>query len=54
MATNQGKGYGTQSILGRGGGKKMAGGAREVLPLQKGEGGKSFSRAEVGGGHKKF
>ena len=30
----------------------MGGGAREVLPLQKGGGGKSFSHAE--GGHKKF
>ena len=32
----------------------MGGGAREVLPLRKKGGGKSFSHAEGGGGHKKF
>ena len=36
-------------ITGRGGGYKTGGGAREVLPLQKGGGGgKSFSHAEGG------
>ena len=41
-------------ITGRGGGLQNGRGvAHEVLPLRKGEGGKSFSHAE-GGGHKKF
>ena len=40
-------------ITGRGGYKTGGGGAREVLPLQKGGGGKSFSHTEGGGGHKK-
>ena len=36
-------------ITGRGGAtKREGGGAREVLPLEKGGGGKSFSRAEGG------
>ena len=37
-------------ITGRGGGYKTGGGggAREVLPLRKGGGGKSFSHAEGG------
>ena len=33
---------------GEGGATKREGGAREVLPLRKGGGGKSFSRAEGG------
>ena len=35
-------------ITGRGGYKTGGGGAREVLPLQKGGGGKSFSHPEGG------
>ena len=35
-------------ITGRGGYKTGGGGAREVLPLRKGGGGKSFSHAEGG------
>ena len=38
-------------ITGRGG-YKMGGGAREVFPLRKGEGGTFFRHAE--GGHNKF
>ena len=35
-------------ITGRGGATKWEGGAREVLPLRKGGGGKSFSHAQGG------
>ena len=35
-------------ITGRGATKREGGGAREVLPLRKGGGGKSFSHAEGG------
>ena len=41
-------------ITGRGGGYKTGGGAREVLRLRKGGGGKRFSHAEGGGGREKF
>ena len=41
-------GKGLVTNYGEGGATKREGGAREVLPLQKGGGGKSFSQAEGG------
>ena len=48
------KGLVTNYGEGGGGATKREGGAHEVLRLRKGGGGKSFSHAEGGGGHKKL
>ena len=54
MATNQGKGYGTQSILGRGGVKKWQGGHGKFYPYKKGRAEKVLAVLKWAGGTKSF